>query len=344
MKPLTLGALLILGGAAAWAQQAISARSGMVHYIEGDVFAGDQKVDNKFGNFPQVKEKQILRTEEGRAEVLLTPGVFARVGEHSSFRMLTNRLIDTRLEFLSGSMVMESDDMLKDNAVAVAAGDAIVHLRKTGIYRFESEPLQLKVVKGAVDVEAGGKTFELKEGKVLNLTGDMAISKFDPKDTDALARWSYRRAEYVAMANVSAAKSLRDNGGYAGTGFGGGYPCLNTRSSLWAYNPYFGMYTYVPCDGRYSSPYGFILWSPVTVYRVYAPRPVYNPNWGTNDGGFSASHGYSPMPSTSGGYSGSVASSSSAGVSSASPAPSAGAAPAATGGVSHAGGGGGGHR
>jgi hypothetical protein len=347
MKPVTqagLGALLlVLSGTAGFSQQAISARSGMVHYHEGDVFAGDQKLEDKVATFTQVKENQILRTAEGRAEVLLTPGVFARVGENSSFRMITNRLVDTRLEFLTGSMIMESDDMLKDNAVTVVASDAVVHLRKTGIYRFDSEPPSLRVLKGAVDIEAKGKTFELKEGKLLNLAGEMAMEKFDPKATDALARWSYRRAEYVAMANVSAAKSLSDSGGYVGTGLSGGYPCLNTRSSLWAYNPYFGMYTYIPCGGRYSSPYGFVFWSPATVYRVYAPRPVYNPNWG-NDGGFSASHGYGAMAPTSGGYSGSVASSSSAGVSSAAPAPSAAAAPAATGGVSHAGGGGGGHR
>ena len=357
--------LLALSGSAAFSQQAISARSGMIHYVEGAVYTGDQKtgdqkVDGRFGNFPQIKENQVLRTEEGRAEVLLTPGVFARVGENSSFRMITNRLIDTRLEFLTGAIILESADMLKDNAVTVVAGDATAHLRKAGIYRFDSEPLQLRVLKGAMDVEAKGKTFELKEGKLLHLSGDMAIEKFDPKDSDALARWSYRRAEYIAMANVSAAKSLRDSGGYmrgvgdymggvggfAG-GVGGYYPCMNMRSSLWAYNPYFGMYTFIPCSGQYASPYGFIFWSPMAVYRAfYAPRPVYNP-WG--DGGFGGGRGYSAMSPTAGGYSGAVSAISSGSVSSgsmgaSSPGPSAGAAPAATGGVSHAGGGGGGHR
>ena len=335
----------------------------MVHYVEGKVFAGDQQIDEKFGNFPQVKENQILRTEEGRAEVLLTPGVFLREAEHSSFRMITNRLIDTRLEFLTGSLLLESDDMLKDNSVTVVARDATVHLRKAGIYRFGADPAQLKVVKGVVEVEANGKTFEVKEGKLLNLTGDMAVAKFDPKESDELSRWSYRRAEVVAMANVSAAKSLRDSGGYAsyggsgyspvgygGAGYGnsGYYPCMNTRSSLWAFNSYFGMYTYVPCSGQYGSPYGFMLWSPGSVYRVYAPRPVYNTSRGNADSGFTASHGYSSMDSTSSGYSGAVSAASSASVpmSSVSPGPSAGASSSASGGVSRGGGssGGGGHR
>ena len=358
-----LGALLLaLVGVPAFAQQAISARSGLIHYVEGKAFAGDQQVAEKPGSFQQIKENQVFRTTEGRAEVLLTPGVFLRLGENSSFRMITNRLIDTRLEFLGGSMILESDDMQKDNAVTVVASDATVRLRKSGIYRFDGDPAQLHVLKGTLDVETQGKTIELKEGKLLNLTGDMAIAKFDPKDTDALARWSYRRAEYVAMANVSAAKSVGDSGGvssFYAANYPGYYPCLNTRSSLWYFNSYFGMYTYVPCSGRLSSPYGFLFWSPMTVYRVYAPRPV-NTNWGNGGGatGYSADRNYSTYSSTSSGYSSAMSapsyssSSSSSGVSMSHGASGGGGAMSSGaggggggGGMSHGGGGGGGgHR
>src|SRR5947207_15597892 len=94
---------LALSATTAFSQQMISARAGMVHYVEGKVFAGSEQLDGKFGNFPQIKENQVLRTEEGRAEVLLTPRVFLRAGENTSFRMIPNRLIDTRLELLAGS-------------------------------------------------------------------------------------------------------------------------------------------------------------------------------------------------------------------------------------------------
>ncbi len=312
-KQIAFGVLATaLSAPAAFSQQMISARAGMIHYIEGKVYAGDEKLDGKFGNFPQIKENQVVRTEEGRAEVLLTPGVFLRAGENSSFRMITNRLIDTRLEFLKGTAIVEADDMLKDNSVTIVATDATVHLRKQGVYRFDSEPARLRVFKGAVDVEANGKTFELKEGKEVGLGGDMMIAKFDTKESDALSRWSYRRAEYVAMANVSAAKSLHDagaNGGYAYGLYNAGYgssPCLNARSSLWAFNPYFGMYTYIPCSGRYNSPYGFLFWSPLTVSRVYAPRPIYTAPVYSGYSGYGAGPGYSPITQASGGYSGAV--------------------------------------
>ena len=52
----------------------------------------------------------MLSTGQGRAEILLTPGVFLRVGENTSIKMLDNRLLSTRVEFLSGSAIVESDD------------------------------------------------------------------------------------------------------------------------------------------------------------------------------------------------------------------------------------------
>src|SRR5689334_16236767 len=321
MKPgkwIGFGAVaLTLSVTAVSAQQMISARAGMVHYVEGKVFAGSEQLDGKFGNFPQLKENQVLRTEQGRVEVLLTPGVFLRAAENSSFRMITNRLIDTRLEFLTGSVIVEADDMLKDNSVTVVAKDAAIHLRKAGVYRFDSEPSRVRVFKGAVDVEANGKTSELKEGKELSLAGEMQIAKFDTKDSDALSRWSYRRAEYVSMANVCAAKSLHDGGsGSYGYGYGlysggyggvyGGYPCANSRSAAWAVNPYFGMFTSVPCSGQYSGPYGFLFWSPVTVSRVYAPRPVYSPIYGSPNSGIGVNRGYSGITHQSAGHSGAI--------------------------------------
>src|SRR5580658_9872234 len=84
--------LALAWSVSAWGQSAISAHSGMIHYVEGKVLLDGQPVDPKFGEFPEMKNDQVLQTEEGRAEVLLTPGVFLRVSEDSSIRMLSNRL------------------------------------------------------------------------------------------------------------------------------------------------------------------------------------------------------------------------------------------------------------
>ena len=263
---------LAIGSMSAFAQSAvISARSGLIHYVEGQVYLGDQIVETKFGNFPEVKENQQLKTEEGRAEVLLTPGVFLRLGEHSSFRMITNRLIDTRLELLTGTAIIEAEDIGKDNSITVVFRDATVHPVKKGIYRFDAAENELRVFDGLAEVTAGDRTVEVKEGHLIALD-TLAMQKFDKTVNDALNRWSERRAGYVSMANVEAATTVRSSL------FNGG----SLFSSGWYYNPFFGMYSYVPGLGGMSySPYGYTFFSPFDVYMAYAPG-YYYPGYGYN--------------------------------------------------------------
>src|SRR5882762_3617062 len=170
MKPLVrfiLGVAVTAGATSfvASAQSVISAKSGLIHYVEGRVYLGDQLVESKFGTFPDLKENGQLRTEDGRAEVLLTPGVFLRIGENSAIRMVTNRLIDTRLEFLSGSILVEADDLPKDNGVTIVYKDYSIKLEQKGVYRFDSEPAVLRVYDGGVVAELNGKAEEIKGGR-----------------------------------------------------------------------------------------------------------------------------------------------------------------------------------
>lgn len=80
-RVLAITAFAALSGFAAFAQSVVSTHSGVLHVSEGAVFTDDQPVNQKYGTFPDIKEKSVLRTEMGRAEILLTPGVFLRVGK-----------------------------------------------------------------------------------------------------------------------------------------------------------------------------------------------------------------------------------------------------------------------
>jgi len=255
---LCVSALTALSGTTAFGQSVISAHSGLIHYVEGRVLLDGKPVEVKITSFPEVKENMELRTEDGRAEVLLNPGVFLRLAENSSVRMVANKLTDTKVEFLSGSALIESSRELaqKENFVTILYKGAAAHLRKSGIYRFDSEPAQFRVYSGEAEVETGSNVLIVKTGKLVSLDGLVAVEKFNPKDGDELSRWSERRAEYVSMANVSAAKYVNNSG----TGL---------SSSGWYFNPYFGMFTYIPMNGMFYSPYGYSYFSPYTVYRVY---------------------------------------------------------------------------
>ncbi|HCC59324.1 MAG TPA: hypothetical protein DEQ47_19090 [Solibacterales bacterium] len=247
--------------ASAFGQSVISAHSGVVHLSQGAVFIGGQQVDQRFGTFPDIKEKASLTTTEGRAEVLLTPGIFLRVGEDSAIRMISNRLIDTRVEFVSGEAMVESDITYKDNKdthVALVYGDYTVTIARHGLFSLQSNPAQLKVFSGEVEVAHGSDKAQVKEGRLMPFSPALAAEKFDNKDGDSLYRWSQNRSQSLAVANVSAAKSARDSGFYS-SGVGS-----------WFFNQNYGMYTYLP-GGRdiAFSPFGYSFYTPYSVYSGF---------------------------------------------------------------------------
>ena len=134
---------------------------------------------------------------------------------------------------------------------------------KKGLYRIDTDPGRLRVYEGEARVIADSQTITAKRGREVDLGTVLEAHAFDAKSTDAFYRWSARRAEYIAEANVSAAKSAQDHGlGYAGSGFARG---------SWAWNPYFGLFTYLPGNGIYYSPFGFAYYSPGFVNYIYAP-------------------------------------------------------------------------
>jgi hypothetical protein len=269
----------------ACAQYVISSHSGVIQYVEGRAFLGDKPIEPKFGQFPDIKENQEFRTEDGRAEILLTPGVFLRLGENSAIRMLSTRLVNTRVEVLSGSAIIESNEMPKDNGIELVYKKDSVRLQKQGLYRLDTEPAHFRVFEGEAVVTDPAGQLTLRSGKQTNLAGVLMAENFDRKadDQDALYRWSDRRASYVAQANVASATSANASSGgygsygnygnYGGLGFGGlGYgPGYGYGSFLggWAFNPMFGMYTYMPYSGFGYSPFGYTYYSPTTV--AYAP-------------------------------------------------------------------------
>jgi len=262
------------------AQLAISGQSGLIHYTEGRVFVNDQFIEPKFGEFPQMKENQQLRTEDGRVEVLLTPGVFLRLGENGALRMLNTQLFDTRLELLSGEALLQVDEMIKGDSVIVTYRDFAVKLLKAGIYRLTSEPEELRVYSGEASVAVNGETKIVRDGRLLTLNAELKQAKFDKNDVDDLYKWSRRRSEYIAMANVTAAKTMLDSGAYRWWWQGG----------VWDFNPYFGMYTFVPFGGMYYDPWGFAFWSPFTVNGYLGSWPgYYYPVSGSGSGSSSGS-------------------------------------------------------
>jgi hypothetical protein len=275
------------------AQSVISAHSGVLHYYEGDVTIDGQAPHQKPGTFAEVKEKQEFQTQVGRAEVLLTPGAFLRVGENSGFHMISNKLSDTQVEFLKGSVIVDFVEVTPNNRVTMSYQDYKVTFVKKGIYRFDSEPAEFKVYTGEATVSHGTTSVSLKDGRAVPFTPALISEKFDNRNGDALYRWAKRRSEYIAVANLSAARR-------AGSGF-------NSGSSGWYYNPYYSMFTFIPGSGYMCDPFAMFTpgFRPSFFNCYYSPwyASNYFYNYGyRNFGNGGGGRGYSGGGSTGSAY------------------------------------------
>jgi hypothetical protein len=273
-------AMIAAVAAACLAQSVTSARSGLLHYFEGDVSIDGAQVESKAGRFPEIKEQSILCTARGRAEVLLTPGVFLRVGENTAIRMLDKRLASTRVEILSGTIIVESDDpemSIKDPPVTLIYKEYKIQLVRRGLVAISSGPSQMKIYKGEAVVDITGAVSAnvrvvVREGRILSFSKPLSIQKFDTKIGDDLFLWARDRSQSLSAANMSSARSLNTNNSEYGNGLGGRYTSSSQDwAGGWYFNPYFDMYTFVPGGGTSRNQWGYAFFSPATISSYYMP-------------------------------------------------------------------------
>lgn len=275
--------LAAMTAAAGSAQSVTSAHSGTLHYFDGDVSIDGTPVESRVGRFSEVKEQSVLRTAQGRAEVLLTPGVFLRIGENTAIKMLDNRLLSTRVEILSGTAVVESDDpqmSIKDSPVSLIYKDYEIRMVKHGLLEISSDPAQMKVYKGETVVTTASDRATVREGRLLSFSAALPTEAFNEKVGDDLYIWARDRSQSISAANMSSARSLNSSGYGSGGGYlnvfdnGGGYGSgagLGGWNSGWYFNPYLNMFTFVPGAGTYFNAFGYGFFSPSTIYDYYAP-------------------------------------------------------------------------
>jgi hypothetical protein len=214
-----------------------------------------------------LQPNQTLSVNSGKAELLLSPGTFLRVGNNSQIRMISPTLSDPSVELVRGEAMVEVDYKPKQAKLNVMERGANAELLKEGLYRFDADEGKVDVIDGKAAVTDNAQTKDIGKGKELVLTGAaLKPVSFDRKAEDDLYRWSDVRASYLAQANEASARTVYVNGGW-GWGWGPG----------WFWNPYFATFSWLPPDGYFWSPFGYPFFSPG--YVIYAPaiRPHYYP-------------------------------------------------------------------
>src|SRR5579864_3512341 len=140
----------------AWADtNTRTAVPGTLNYVEGEASIGDQALDSKSIGETQLQPGDLLNTEKGKAEILLTPGVFLRAGDESSVKMISAGLTNTEVEVDRGHAMVEVAEIHPENSIRIDQNGASTQLLKTGLYDFNENQKQFRVFDGKALVENG---------------------------------------------------------------------------------------------------------------------------------------------------------------------------------------------
>jgi hypothetical protein len=233
---------------------------GSINYVEGQVNLADQPLDSKSVGSAELQPGQTLTTGNGKAEILLTPGVFLRVGDNSTVKMVSTNLTNTEADLVKGQATVEVAEIHQYNQLRIGEDGATTELLKDGLYAFNADQANVLVLKGEAQVHDNDQSVTVKGGHELSLdqTGKLKTAKFDKNAFEASDqyRFSDLRSAYLAEANVDIARQYYAGGpGWYGPG--------------WYWDPWFYSYTWLPGSGIFYSPFGWGFYSPLWV--GYAP-------------------------------------------------------------------------
>ena len=239
-----------------------TAYPGTLNYVDGQASIGSQKLTSGSIGSAQLEPGQSITTQNGKAEVLLTPGVFLRVGSNSSVQMISPSLTDTEVSLQKGEATIEVTDIHRENRLLMQEDGTVTELMKAGFYDFDARQSEIRVFDGEALVRDSDKVIKVKGSHELDLNSPkLKARRFDKKAYEAndLYAWSSLRSAYAAEANSDIAPTYAVATGYAPGWFGAG----------WYWDPWFDCYTFLPGAGLFYSPFGWGFYSPFWAYNYF---------------------------------------------------------------------------
>ena len=237
----------------------ISADAGNVNYVEGKVAVMQNNGRGGYllkGDKLEIGER-VMTGADGKAEILLNPGSYVRLGGNSAFEFANTSLDDLKLKLNRGSAMFEVITN-NDFTFAVNTPKGHFYILESGVYRVDvlgDGSGKIEVWKGKAQVGNDNKQI-VKSGRTATANGNqVAIEKFDRGDKDSLETWSKTRAKELAKVNSRLNKnnmrntlvsSFRHNGWNIYDSYG-----------LWVFDRFSGNYCFLPFGSGWYSPYGY---------------------------------------------------------------------------------------
>lgn len=239
-------------------QYVISAKAGGINAVSGEVTATRRGAATSQAVTTQDNldaGDRLTTGASGRAEMLLNPGSYLRLAEHSEIELIDTSLDAVRLKLLRGSALVEVTGGDEQRALTeVTTPQTVVVINRKGLYRVDAvnATTTVRVRKGRAIV--GGVT--VKDGRqiVIDRSGTGQVVKFDRKIEDSFDLWSGQRAGTLAAANQRLSRRAVSN---LSSSYGrSSYSWQRGFGGFWLYDPLFSGRTFLPYYSGWSSPYG----------------------------------------------------------------------------------------
>ena len=208
MKTLLKAAAAFFLPVAAFSQDVISAKPGLIHHIEGRVLLQGEPLLEIQRTFLHLEAGQRLRTEDGQVEVLFAVGSYLRLGPQSEVEMVSAGLTSASVRLHRGSMIVDAHSVYDEDSLTLLAGEAKVHLLKKGLYRLDAAEVEgssLTVVQGNALLVSEGSESTIKKKRSIRFgkpDGAVFESRFKHWQEDELTAWHAKRASVIAQTTA----------------------------------------------------------------------------------------------------------------------------------------------
>ncbi len=263
----------------------ISAKAGGVNFIEGDVM-----VVRKEGRSGILLRRDHLQVGDristganGKAEILLNPGSYIRLGSNSSFQFLNTSLDHLKARLESGTAMFEVF-AANEFQVTVETPTGIIALIETGVYNVDVPPngmATIAVYDGKARL-ADPKLTVIKKGRFSSIgSTTAAITTFDRGKRGELGDWCKVRSK--DLAKLTSSLQERDVRDSLISSFHIGRWSMFDSFGLWVFDPRLMSYFFLPFGYGWRSPYGFGLgsgfyWYNLPPYITTHPVATVDPN------------------------------------------------------------------
>src|SRR5665213_1228637 len=262
--------------ATAWG--AVSARPGTVNAIIGQVSINGAQINPISGAPVTLEDGRILRTGQGMAEILLSPGSVLRLGKSSELKLGTAGTRGIMAQLRKGEALLEV--LATGAALTLEQNGVTAMVRNPGLYEFNQKRSVIAVYAGEARLNKDGQQLVANAGFGVG-TRHFRVSPASPDRESALFSWSGSRSEQLSSESRASAQD-------------------NTRATRspgpqWHWDPWSSSYTFLSASGFVTGPFGWPYFSPgyapdsIPVHRgdawLYGPPILSNPS---RPGGYSS--------------------------------------------------------